>query len=86
MVGTNNISTEKVDIFPNPSKDWINVQIHNLSAFEQVELFDLNGQLLHSQSIQSANTKLQINDLASAVYFLKLSGNKGVLTRKILVQ
>lgn len=85
-VNTKNFQMPNITIFPNPANEWINIQLEDPSAFERVELFDLNGKLLHAQTIREVNTQIQIADLPPAVYFAKVTGESGTLTRKIIVQ
>ncbi len=74
---------DDVHIFPNPASDWLAVDSPN-AILEGVELFSVNGK---NQSIKwagfSNNITMELNDLPTGIYFLKIKTQKGVLSKKI---
>lgn len=61
----------KVNIYPNPTQDFI--QIENLTDCKSIEIFNIAGQLVISQTITSeSNLKIDISQLNSGNYFVKL--------------
>jgi hypothetical protein len=59
-------------VYPNPATQ--NISIQNPSVFDasQVEIFDLTGQMLHSQTI-NPNESIDVSSFANGVYFLRIN-------------
>lgn len=74
----NTFNTTNVEVFPNPTKDEVFLQIdHPKNGALQLELTDLSGRIIQSRLIEKTNTKQQfqfsLNALPTGLYFLKLS-------------
>ena len=78
----NNIYNDNLKLYPNPVKDVLRIENGEL-RITNVEILDLtgkqivNGQWLNGKSINVAN-------LPSGVYFLKIQTDNGVITRKFV--
>ncbi|WP_179377402.1 T9SS type A sorting domain-containing protein [Winogradskyella wichelsiae] len=67
-------------VHPNPTKDIIKVST-NLS-FDSFEIYNISGQLLIKEKLKSGN--INLTELKSGVYFLKLSSQEKGVTKKII--
>ncbi len=71
ITSTTEIQNPTIDIFPNPAKELLYIDINGLDNY-QVVLYNMNGQLILSQN----NVKhLSILDLNSGIYLLVIKGN-----------
>tara|TARA_R110001592_G_scaffold23435_4_gene91849 strand:- start:383 stop:865 length:483 start_codon:yes stop_codon:yes gene_type:complete len=67
-------------VYPNPTTDFLNLtisQIENKKFIYQV--FDLNGRLLFHKKMENNNSEIRMNQLANAVYLLKIFENKKLI-------
>jgi hypothetical protein len=67
-----------INIYPNPTRDFINLEIKDLNLTDlNIEFWDLNGRML--QRIIMASPRIDISEFDPGVYFLKISstGNSG---------
>ena len=73
-----------VNVYPNPAKDQLNV-ISSQNAV--VQLFDLAGKLVATESVIAANQQHTINtsSIAAGVYMLKISNENFVTTKRIVI-
>ena len=74
-------------VFPNPTSNYLSVQIKNYSPDTAMEifLFDAKGQQVHRQQVVDVQTQLHLEHLSPALYFLKLiQGNKLVKVVKVI--
>jgi len=67
-------------VFPNPTADKIQLRleledINNLSY----QIYDINGKLLQSEKILQFTTEIQLSQLPTSVYFLKIIRNNNLL-------
>ncbi|MBC7523472.1 MAG: T9SS type A sorting domain-containing protein [Flavobacterium sp.] len=71
---------ETIAIYPNPVKDILEFKtIENVS---KVEIYDISGRILSSKSV--TENKLNLSDLKSGNYILKLYTEKGIINSKII--
>jgi len=67
-------------VFPNPTTDKIQLRleledINNLSY----QIYDINGKFLQSEEILQFTTEIQLSQLPTSVYFLKIIRNNNLL-------
>jgi photosystem II stability/assembly factor-like uncharacterized protein len=62
-----------ITLYPNPVKDRLNINAEN--KIETIEIFNINGQMISSENIQSSNYSLDFSSLKSGVYFVKAITN-----------
>jgi len=75
---------EQVRILPNPVGDRAYADINEDQA-EQVEVFAANGQLISLAFSTEQNTvSIPTTTLSPGIYFLKITGKKGVYTGKMV--
>ncbi len=71
--------------FPNPASDRINLQVAGLTNDKtQVQLYSATGRLVRSLRFVSADAELEINDLPSGVYLLRLMDGESQTTTRIV--
>lgn len=69
-----------ISIYPNPVKDFLNFKTEkNIS---KVEVYDISGRILSSNSVRD-NT-IDLSELKTGNYFLKLFTEKGITNTKII--
>jgi predicted extracellular nuclease len=75
-------------VFPNPSNDFINIQINNNENLKEVKLYDISGKMIYLQTIKDNNSiqKMDISTLSNGVYFVEIISEKAVATKKIIKQ
>lgn len=73
-----------VSIYPNPATDV--VTINAKSNITSVQLYDVNGRLLQSNSANDVTAKLNIANQPTGLYFVKVVTQNGVQSVKIAKQ
>jgi len=69
---------EKLDLFPNPSQNEININIEfsKVVNLEKLSIYDATGKLVLSEKITQSTVnfqkKLNVQDLANGIYWLEL--------------
>ncbi|WMW78162.1 T9SS-dependent M36 family metallopeptidase [Flavobacterium sp. 20NA77.7] len=76
------------NIYPNPTNGNVNIQIHNYSGALQVKVYDLNGRQVFTQNISNfeLSHSLNLGNLTTGVYVLKLEGEQLNHTQKIIIK
>lgn len=73
-------------LFPNPTSDFVNLKLNSFKVENIIyQIFDFNGKLLESKTIEGGETSIEMKKYADAVYFLKVfQGDKELKTFKIV--
>jgi hypothetical protein len=74
---------ETVPLFPNPAKDLLNIDI---AVQGIVALINMQGEVVNAISLIEKNNQLDITDLASGIYMLRLKTSEGIVVRKFVKQ
>lgn len=74
-----------IDIFPNPATDVLTIQ-SDLSSTMEVEILNSFGQIVLAESLLESTNAVDISQLASGIYFVKVlvDGKVGVL--KVVIE
>jgi hypothetical protein len=86
LLGTNTniLSIKDFSIFPNPTKDIVNVS-NTSASINSIEVTDLNGRVVKTvNAIDASNTQVNISDLSSGVYMMKIVSDQGISTKKVI--
>ncbi len=84
--GENSVAVEEnqtntFNIYPNPVEEVLTINRENNSTPARVEIFDINGRLIINQSLQS--NQINVSQLSSGIYTVKLITNSEVATKKV---
>ncbi len=92
-LNSENLNLKLVDLYPNPiqQNQWVNLEF-SLRDEEllEISLYDIKGielkKQIHNGEIGTNKTKINLSEIPSGVYLLKISGSKSHICRKIVVQ
>jgi len=84
MLGINEaIEGEDIIIYPNPTTGAFKVQEFKSSRVQSVEIFDVYGRKIQSFT-PSVLQSINISGFSSGIYFIKISTETGIITKKII--
>jgi aminopeptidase N len=69
FLGTENIATSSIELFPNPAKDFVNIK--STQQLISYKILNILGQTIVSNS-NFTNSKINISNLKTGVYWLQL--------------
>lgn len=78
-------------VYPNPAKEFVEIKSEgNFAEKISVEVFDVVGKLIQSNTVHSAKLRMSTHDLNQGVYFFRITTfinkQKQTVTKKIVIQ
>ncbi|WP_394760226.1 T9SS-dependent M36 family metallopeptidase [Flavobacterium sp.] len=87
-LGLNSFQNEKIiNIYPNPSNGLVNIKINQFTGKVNLQVIDLNGRVVYSLKNTDFNveTSINLNNLESGMYLIKIEGDELNYTKKIIL-
>ena len=84
ITGISEIDRQIIQIYPNPAKDLLRIENNNNIEINSISLTNINGQII--KKFDPNNTQLDISEISSGLYLLKLSYKNGEFTKKIIIE
>lgn len=73
-----------LSIYPNPTTNQISISANQI--IQEINIVDLNGRLVYSESTNGLNTTIQVGTLSTGVYVVHVKTKEGSIRRKIVKQ
>ena len=70
-VGINENGQSLITIFPNPTTDFININLNNTMATQAV-IYDVYGKKINEEALTETDNRINVSELANGVYFIKI--------------
>jgi uncharacterized protein (TIGR02145 family) len=81
-----NSSKSSFEVYPNPSVDFITVEIQNLSSSYSYSLIDVTGKQVLSGTIDNSIYRIDLKKLSKGIYIFRASNNTNEIVKKIFVK
>jgi Secretion system C-terminal sorting domain len=85
-LATNNFFAQNFKVYPNPATNVVNVVAKSGTTINQVEVTDINGRVVKAVTPKALTSEINITELTSGVYFVKVASDLGSGTTKIVKQ
>lgn len=87
-VGINDVADNKLVVFPNPANNQMFIDAGNLTGEYTLNIFDLRGQLVSSNTGTLSNQliKTDVSTFAKGMYSVQLKTANGTATSKLIVE
>lgn len=84
--GTANIFEDEkyINLYPNPSENFVFIQLPEIQASINIEIFDINGKKIDGFRTKNSIEQINVNDYISGIYFVKIRGINISKTLKFL--
>jgi hypothetical protein len=86
---TTNLSTisnliSNINIYPNPTENFLNISNPNNVEIKSISVVDINGRIVKNQS--DSLSQINVSDLNAGVYFVTIEAAEGKTTKKFIKQ
>lgn len=72
-----------VKVYPNPFNNHINIFSEN-HTIQNIQIYDLKGSLIHSEEYNINEIQINLSNLNTGVYLLKVTSEEGISINKII--
>jgi hypothetical protein len=84
LLATDTFLTDNFKVYPNPATNVVNVIAKSGTTINQLEITDINGRVVKSTMPKALSSEINISELTSGVYFVKVASDFGSGTTKIV--
>lgn len=84
-VGIEEKPIDKIDIYPNPTQDFVNVEISGNYKATQLNIYNLTGQLIYQKQLTQPNEQIPIPELGNGMYIFVIQNEDRVIGRHRVV-
>ena len=75
------VAEESLKVYPNPANDYLMVE----GEMTSVEVYNAIGQRMMTKTVEGNSTRISLSNFSNGIYFLRVSNNGEVMTRKFSV-
>jgi len=87
IANINNYDNQKLIVYPNPSRDIINISIESKpNIVADINIYNIMGQKLHNHILKNNTTSLDISSLKKGVYYIRTNDKAYSLSKKFIVK
>lgn len=84
VLSTPKLNRLDFDLFPNPASDNVTIQLPSGDRNATVHFYDYIGKLVSSKNVTSINNKINVKDLSSGMYIMKVTTESKIGTQKFI--
>jgi subtilisin-like proprotein convertase family protein len=84
-LGLDTNSLSNITIYPNPTKDFLNINIPQAIGVSKLKLFDIQGREVLEKITNNTIEVLNIGDLQSGVYMLSIENEANKTIKKVIL-
>lgn len=82
---SNYLFNNLIDLYPNPTDDYINISFRFPETISKIELLDIYGSKLYeSDNVLTETIRFNIMNYSSGIYFVKVITPRGILLEKFI--
>ncbi|KAA3625167.1 MAG: T9SS C-terminal target domain-containing protein [Flavobacterium sp.] len=78
------ISEIDIAVYPNPTSNYVNIEMENAESEAMIILFDVHGRNLRQEPFLS-KMRLDVSALPAGIYFVKIGANENSVTKKLII-
>ncbi len=87
ITNINKYNNQKLIVYPNPSKDMINIAIESEpNIVTDINIYNIMGQKLSNHTLKNNKTSLDISSLKKGVYYIRINNKAYSLSKNFIVK
>ena len=70
-----------VSLYPNPAKEYVDIRVDGDLNVTMMEVYDVYGKLINTVNVVDNPTRINVSTLADGMYFVRVTTEKGAVTK-----
>ena len=79
-----NLNESEIKLYPNPANDYINIDLPSVSG--NISIVNITGKTILKKDIRSSVERIDLSDLNSGIYLVRIQDGPAVLTKKLIIR
>ena len=79
--GIENWLESSVNLYPNPAKEYVDIRVDGDLNVTMMEVYDVYGKLINTVNVIDNPTRINVSSLANGMYFVRVTTEKGMVTK-----
>jgi hypothetical protein len=79
-------ANNNINVYPNPTSDNVMITISNFTGSAMIRVMSAEGKVVLQQNTTTANTTLDVEQLATGAYFVEVTDANGKSISKLIVE
>lgn len=84
-LGNNNFVLSEFMMYPNPAKDYVTIDLSDLTSNATVFIYDYLGRLVKKELLNTTSSRLETSNLQKGTYIIKVDSEKGLASKTLIV-
>ena len=79
------VQSASVSVYPNPARGVVTLNSPSVDANSSLSIADITGKIVKTQAITDKQTKVNVSNLTSGIYFISIQSAEGKTTKKLII-
>ena len=84
-LGNNNFVLSEFMMYPNPAKDYVTIDLSDLTSNATVFIYDYLGRLVKKESLNTTSSRIETSNLQKGTYIVKVDSDNGLASKILIV-
>ena len=80
-VGIDSWLSNSVSLYPNPTREYIDIRVDGDLNVTMMEVYDVYGKLINTVNVIDNPTRINVSSLANGMYFVRVTTEEGSVTK-----
>ena len=81
-LGINDVTIDKISIFPNPVQDILQIETSIDTQISSLSIFDTLGRIV--LELNKPSNQIDVSNLTNGLFFVKIESNEGAIIKKVI--
>ena len=84
-LGNNDFVLSEFMMYPNPAKDYVTIDLSDLTSNATVFIYDYLGRLVKKELLNTASSRIETSNLQKGTYIVKVDSDNGLASKILIV-
>ncbi len=84
-LGNNDFVLSEFMMYPNPAKDYVTIDLSDLTSNATVFIYDYLGRLVKKESLNTTSSRIETSNLQKGTYIVKVDSDNGLASKILIV-